>query len=417
MRISRNCFDSILPVSFILIIIFTSGILRGLNLFLANTGFAIMGLITLCVLYISIFYIAYSHGIRNNINLIKPILPMLIMCGVMITFGTYESINKKATVIGMTYLISFILFCSVISDYYNDKKIFEMITKGFLIVVIMNLFFIIIFPQHSFDSVDGRFRASLMGMFFHKNSLACFMCLGNIVMLINLIDKNNEGTDKRLYIFVYILTIIFILLANSSTSLLMLIICNAIIIAYKRIKLRLNVINWLVGFHILLYTVILQSEFINDLMVSLIGRDLTLTGRVDIWKLLISIIKQKPWMGYGYDAIWNTPEMVYYIYSKFTFEFVGSHNGPIHLLLEFGIIGFAAFFIIFLLIPSTKLRNLDLENNNLHMFSYIYFAYILIYSIAESTFLPNHFQTLFLIISVLCVMSSGKRKSYGENNN
>lgn len=411
MRISKNCFDTILPVSFTLLIIFTSGMLRGLNLFVANTAFAMMGLITLGVLYISIFYIAYSQGIRKNINLIKPVIPMLVMCGVMITFGTYESINKQATVIGMIYLISFILFSAVIADYYSEKQIFKIITIGFIIVVIINLVFIIFFPQYSFDNVDGRFTSSLIAMFFHKNSLASFMSLGNLVMLINLLDKDKDNLDKRLYKFVYVITIIFIVLANSSTSLLMTIIGSALIIAYKKVKFRINVIHWLVGFHILLYTVILQSKFINDLMVALIGRDLTLTGRVDIWKLLISIIKQKPWMGYGYDAIWNTPEMVYYIHSKFTFEFVGSHNGPIHLLLEFGIIGFIAFFIIFLLLPSLKLGNLDLEHNNLHMFSYVYFAYILIYSIAESTFLPNHFQTLFLIISVLCVMSSGKRKS------
>lgn len=409
MKISRNCFDNILPISFVLIIMFTSGMLRGVNLFIANSGFALMGIFTACVLYISVFYVAYSQGIRKNINLVKPILTMMIMYGVMLTFGTYESINPRATVLGLVYLITFTIFSAVIFDYYKEKEIFKLISMAFVIIAIVNLIFIILFPQYSIDTRDGRFEGILIGMFFHKNSLASFMCIGNVTMLINLLDKNIKGNEKKLYGFTYVITLILTVLANSTTSILMLLVCSGLIVIYKLYKIRFNVIKWLVLFHVLLYTVILKSQFINDLMVKLLGRDLTLTGRVDIWKLLLKIIEDKPWLGYGYDAIWNTREMVYYIHSKFTFEFMGSHNGPIHIILELGIIGFAAFFIIFILIPGIKLKNLDLDNSNLHMFTYVYYAYILMYSVAESTFLPTNFQTLFLILSVLCIMNTNNK--------
>jgi exopolysaccharide production protein ExoQ len=41
-----------------------------------------------------------------------------------------------------------------------------------------------------------------------------------------------------------------------------------------------------------------------DLIVAALGRDLTLTGRTDIWEASARFVEASPWLGYGYYAFW-----------------------------------------------------------------------------------------------------------------
>jgi O-antigen ligase len=43
----------------------------------------------------------------------------------------------------------------------------------------------------------------------------------------------------------------------------------------------------------------------SDVFFSILGKDATLTGRTEIWTAAMRQIEQRPWLGYGYAAVWN----------------------------------------------------------------------------------------------------------------
>ena len=398
MRIKVENTYNLLLISILgIFLVFTSGSMRGINEFFNGKGYALMGLSMVATIYISIFYIIYSYILRGNINIIWGNIRIILMIGIFTLTGLYSSIDIVLTIKGIIYLLSYTLFSIVFVDQFKEQS-FEYILKALILVVVINIIYMIIFPYNSIDISDSRFNLSLIGMFYHKNSLASFMSIANIAIIINLLNNSHSSKNYLIYIVMYIATLVFVLMSNSVTSLLILLICNILVILYKYLKFRVNIIINMVSFQIAFYVIILGSKYINDLLIKYIGRDLTLTGRVDIWKVLINLINKKPLVGYGYGTVWNTEDMISYITSSVGFDFLGSHNGPLQIIMEVGFIGFFVFFVVFFLIPSFKVKNLNLEKTPLHMFIYIYYAYLLIYTISEPTFDPENFQTFLLII-------------------
>jgi O-antigen ligase len=79
-----------------------------------------------------------------------------------------------------------------------------------------------------------------------------------------------------------------------------------------------------------------------DLLVGAIGRDLTLTGRTDIWAAAAPAVAASPWLGYGYYAFWlpdNGP--AYWVRETVNWPVASAHSGWLEMGLGMGRIGVA----------------------------------------------------------------------------
>jgi exopolysaccharide production protein ExoQ len=71
-----------------------------------------------------------------------------------------------------------------------------------------------------------------------------------------------------------------------------------------------------------------------------LGRDATLTGRTDIWGVLIGQVAAEPWTGYGYRAFWvNDFGPVFWVRQETVWEVPTAHNGWIETALAIGLPG------------------------------------------------------------------------------
>lgn len=71
-----------------------------------------------------------------------------------------------------------------------------------------------------------------------------------------------------------------------------------------------------------------------------LGRDATLTGRTDIWGVLIEEIRTVPWTGYGYMAFWSAENgPVFWVRQATHWDVPTAHNGWIEIALAIGIPG------------------------------------------------------------------------------
>jgi exopolysaccharide production protein ExoQ len=76
-------------------------------------------------------------------------------------------------------------------------------------------------------------------------------------------------------------------------------------------------------------------------VVALVGRDLTLTGRTEIWGLSLDAVMQRPLLGYGYGAFWHEqgPIESARIAALLYWPVPNAHNGVLDVALELGAVG------------------------------------------------------------------------------
>src|SRR5262249_38003099 len=68
-----------------------------------------------------------------------------------------------------------------------------------------------------------------------------------------------------------------------------------------------------------------------------LDKDSTLTGRTDIWTLVVDAIAERPWLGYGYGVFWQPEnpraQLIWYVLD---WQFTHAHNGWLETLLQLG---------------------------------------------------------------------------------
>ena len=73
-------------------------------------------------------------------------------------------------------------------------------------------------------------------------------------------------------------------------------------------------------------------------VLDLLGRDITLTGRTQIWSLAARAVAERPATGYGADAFWRSPigDQVRWMFGR---SAVHAHNAWLDIVLDFGVLG------------------------------------------------------------------------------
>jgi exopolysaccharide production protein ExoQ len=79
-----------------------------------------------------------------------------------------------------------------------------------------------------------------------------------------------------------------------------------------------------------------------------IGKSVTLTGRLQLWILSVVMALRRPWLGYGYNAFWlPTQWFTVRIWRAMDWKAPHAHDGFIELWLELGIVGLGLFLLVF----------------------------------------------------------------------
>lgn len=141
------------------------------------------------------------------------------------------------------------------------------------------------------------------------------------------------------------------------------------------------------------YLILAFGFDVNGDLAGAVGRDPTLTGRSDIWKLLLNM-HTNPILGVGYESFWLGPRLdtIWKIFGHIN----ESHNGYLEVYLNLGFVG--AFLLIALLISAYKNINRqvtlapDLASLNVALW-----AIILFYNMSEAAFKSGLMWVMFLL--------------------
>lgn len=283
----------------------------------------------------------------------------------------------------------------------------------FFIVIILSSFIVgFATPCHGFGEpasiledhgrvVGGVHEGAWRGVFYDKNLLGAIMVLSSFVFL--LIDSH----DLKIRIIKWTLltlSLALLLLSHSQTSLITLIFLLLISQLYKLIRitptLRIGLLCLLISIIIIAIPLLFQD---SGSLLGALGRNPTLSGRTELWIVIISMIKQHPILGYGYNSVWIDGNKLDYIQSMVNWPVTHSHNGYLDLWLQLGVFGLSAYLIGFLRTFCVAIHDIEIPRLTYNFWPLIYFSFLLIYNLTETAILTNN--SIFWALYVASTMS------------
>jgi exopolysaccharide production protein ExoQ len=229
------------------------------------------------------------------------------------------------------------------------------------------------------------------GVTFEKNCLGplAFICgifvFWDLLQMFSAGGKRTDWMDVMCRVLLFLMSVWLILIAHSSTSLVCLILGMSIVLFMRftivRKQIRyLGSISLVLGFMIL---VVYSFPVILESFVEIVGRDMTFTGRTDLWA---DLLKEpvNPILGTGYQNFWLGPGVAN-LWLKYTFRPNQAHNGFLEIYLNGGLIGL---FLITGMIVATgaKLKKELLLGSDYGILRFSFFILVLFSNWTEATF-------------------------------
>lgn len=272
-----------------------------------------------------------------------------------------------------------------------------------LIVLVLNDFFMVVMPR-TFYNISGRnIGTTLLGNKFNVSYAHLFL-----MFLLMFEEKNEKRRNKKVIIYALLMSILCVFI-DCNTALLA---CWVFVMLYflpeylKKIASKPIIfiaVFFLSGFLLLTFSNILSWEPIQYFIVDILHRDSTLTGRMQVYSYIYSIISQKKWWGYGYGTN---------IVLKTSKWYANAQNALWDFIICYGSIT-AIFFIIYMMLSVCRYFKSSLNNikkTNWIIFSMLY-VYIFI-GIGEITYNKQ----FFFFIALLWAVCLGNQNYILKNN-
>lgn len=301
-------------------------------------------------------------------------------------------------------LLETTLFGLYFAARFSMQEQLKLLTVCGSIFAVVSLLFSLAVPGAAIEA--GVHAGAWRGPLIQKNLFARALVLFAIAAYIN---QPTRWLGKAIGSLTLLLCIFLIVLSASKTAIVILILMLALI------ELQRFLYKLFVGMPMLFVPVVCavllsgmaaivlavtQAQAIVDLT----GRDLTLSGRTEIWSALIVKINERPLLGYGYQGFWRG---IYgesaYIGKVFgnTYLPPHSHNGFFELTLAFGLLGLGLFALTFLVNARFALLLPAITSPAVALWPLAYLTFIVLYNQTESTLVAHNsiFWALYVALT------------------
>lgn len=268
---------------------------------------------------------------------------------------------------------------------YSWQTMIRAVALTWLILAITSFFTGLLVP--SMGRAQEVHIGAWQGLFYEKNQLGGHMARAAFVgAFLALMDRKY----RSYWLGLAGLASLLVLLTTSKTSLLGLLLGFSIlgIGAWMKRGINTGLVTLWVGV-ILIGAFTATLIFAPELVFQVLGRDMTLTGRTDIWITLIDFIEQRPLFGYGYGAFWSLDSNPgNWVRDTLEWDAPTAHNGWMEVTLALGLVGLFFLAMDFLV---TVIRALIVSINTwTGLFAVGFCAQFFLFSLSESASLQQN---------------------------
>lgn len=282
-------------------------------------------------------------------------IPMLLL--ILLAAGSLLwSYDSQATVINVRALLRTTLFGLYLATRYNLKELGQLLAWTLGLAALISLGRTLVLPGSAITP-DGSWK----GAFPHKNYLARTMAISGIVFF----GMTCTGWRRTIKWAGFFLSVGLLILSKGKTALVLLAIgltfwplCKSL--QQKHYKLQAFLMMFALFFSGLVAILVIGN--LETIVVDGLGKDLTLTGRTQLWEELFKKVAEQPWLGYGYFGFWSSQQQDLLNKVQHGWVPTHAHSGFLELTLFVGIVGLVLFILSFItvyfkaikLISSTK---------------------------------------------------------------
>lgn len=334
-------------------------------------------------------------------NLLIWALVLLVPASAIWSVEPAKSLNASIALIGTC------LFGLYLASNYSPRKQLQLLGWSFAISILLSFVFAIALPKYGI--MAGVHTGAWRGIYTHKNWLGRMMVLASGLFIIL---ANDAKKNRPVFWFILSLAFLLILLCRSSSSILNTILISSIVLAGRTLRLQtkllIPVLLCAVAFGVIFA---LGATAIAEMVLGSFGKDLSLTGRTDIWPYVIDKIRERPFLGYGYAVFWNGLEGESAdIWRALRWTVPDSHNGFLDLWVDLGFLGFIVFLFGFIQTLARSLLWVRLSRSWVSLWSLMLLVYLVLSNITESALLGRNSLILVLYTALMLTASLELRR-------
>ncbi|MCC5619359.1 O-antigen ligase family protein [Nostoc sp. CHAB 5836] len=257
----------------------------------------------------------------------------------------------------------------------------------------------------------GRWR----GVFGHKNSLGEYSGL----LMIVIFSLWKLGYKMKIRHALYaIATTLCLLKAGSATAIGVFALSISVFTAtifFARVHFVPSL--RLASFLTLLVALVAAAILLIPIGAEMLGRDLTFTGRTEIWNWFLFFGNQRPWSGWGWATIGANDAMLNYIRETLKLPQIQTpHNGYISIIVEIGYPALVAYILWLLWAFVDASYKAIVERDYFHAMRAAIITGLMVHNFFESTAGATPSLWLLLIISTGKMKNSYAKKQMNDRN-
>lgn len=273
--------------------------------------------------------------------------PFLIALLTIAVASMLWSVNPDQTARRCFALVCTTLGAAVLAARFRWPALAEVIGATFAVLIIACFVASLAFPR--IGVMTELFPGAWRGLWREKNGLGGVMAFGFCVLSAAALLNPRRA---RLWWTFAGLALVLVLMSTSKTSLVSLLLgAGAIgfVLVARRGPAAGAAATWAGVTGILLLVAFLL--FAADVFFAILGKDATLTGRTKIWSAVMREIEERPWLGYGYYAVWGDKSgwgPFAWISKNAGFQAQHAHNSWLEQWLGLGLLGLIAWGLFYL---------------------------------------------------------------------
>ncbi len=207
----------------------------------------------------------------------------------------------------------------------------------------------VVFGKQSVDPLTGS--SAFVGVFESKNQLGFFTSLMLLAAVALLIDGRQPVPARLMGVVALLLALPLMVLTRSGTAMVSAVLACLVLIvnlflsrlsSFERARLIGAAVIIMIPIAVLL---LVAGDDMSALLLGIMGKDATLTGRTLLWAHALQLIPQHPLFGYGYQAFWQQDTVQaeslwfeFHVMSRRGFHF---HSTYLETAIELGWVGAA----------------------------------------------------------------------------
>ena len=384
---------------------------------LPTSGSSLSRLIWLTLLGLGIVFTVWRAGLAWL--LVRSLNPFLLIFVALATLSLFWSIDSGLTGRRLIRLFTIVLVCSafVLSSWHTRR--FQNVLRPILTIMLFgSIIFCLVNPALA---IHWEWKPELFGAWHglttQKNVLGALACFGVIFWFHGWLTREVRPLSALIG---GAIAAICLVKSHSSTSMITTLVVMLLLLMLVRMPHNFRPVRpflvSIIAALILVYAIAILKlvpgmSVILEPIMALTGKDMTFTGRSEIWAILSEHIRLHPMLGTGYMAYWTGVPMIgtdsFVFLDRMQGFYPGeAHNGYLEVMNDLGWVGLTCLLAYLFTYIRHALRLLTIDSNQSALYLALFFQQAITNLSESHWFVALNFDFVIMTVATMALARS-----------